>query len=541
MTHFQESAVRNSVTAQPDRSGIPYWQNDQFSTLLEVQRQAGMAQPAVQHDHTLDPVFSNPGTLQVGVNSTMMGLNMSANGYRPVEYSEYHEFAQVQQELSQALEEFDQPPSVALHMPKRVTVKTPTGPRSMRRPGLAGAAALVNGQYCCQWTGHGIACGHKFTDAKSLNDHIRAHHVRGAATFLCQWSGCDKSGFPTANKLVRHVHSHTGYKPYPCTHCPQAFVTKDQLDKHLTTHTGAKDFVCTWPGCGRSFAVKHALDGHTNSVHLKAKKHVCPHCSQAFDDSSNLSKHKKQVHNKDTGIHCPARHTDGCSYVDSRKDKMKDHCEKEKHGLEVIHDAHAWNLWVQRFKTCSKKHTARRHCHHIVSTAPNLQFSNASSAVSCPISMRTPVVDCSKQGCNLPACVPCPSFCPDLQNVGHLHHHTEFPHFDDEPCDPCDVHCNPCSAHCDPCEDDCDSGHCNDDHCELADEQQCDNEQICTLPHCRSGTSTPSSQPATPREMPSDSYFPYNPLQGVDGDLFQDQGQPFQFGAGRLPEYMFTG
>ncbi|EME89399.1 uncharacterized protein MYCFIDRAFT_7747, partial [Pseudocercospora fijiensis CIRAD86] len=123
--------------------------------------------------------------------------------------------------------------------------------------------------------------------------------------FVCQWSGCDKGSFPTANKLVRHVHSHTGYKPFPCPSCTHAFVTKDQLDKHLTTHTGAKDFVCNWPGCGRSFAVKHALDGHMNSVHLKAKKHICPYCTQAFDDSSNLSKHKKQVHNPDTGIKCP--------------------------------------------------------------------------------------------------------------------------------------------------------------------------------------------------------------------------------------------
>jgi hypothetical protein len=53
--------------------------------------------------------------------------------------------------------------------------------------------------------------------------------------------------------------------------------------------------------------------------------------------------------------------------------------------------------------------------------------------------------------------------------------------------------------------------------------------------------STPSSRPGTPRGMPSDSYFPYNSLQGAGGDLFQDQEQPFQFGTGRLPEYMFTG
>jgi hypothetical protein len=41
--------------------------------------------------------------------------------------------------------------------------------------------------------------------------------------------------------------------------------------------------------------------------------------------------------------------------------------------------------------------------------------------------------------------------------------------------------------------------------------------------------------------MPSDPYFPYNTISGVEGDLFQDHGQPFQLAQGRLPEYMFTG
>lgn len=65
--------------------------------------------------------------------------------------------------------------------------QTPTGPRTMRRPGLAGAPALVCGRYCCHWTVGGGMCHQQFEDAKALNDHIRAHHVRGAGTFVCQW------------------------------------------------------------------------------------------------------------------------------------------------------------------------------------------------------------------------------------------------------------------------------------------------------------------------------------------------------------------
>ncbi|SMY19429.1 unnamed protein product [Zymoseptoria tritici ST99CH_1A5] len=362
MSRFQESALRNSAAdeaaaaAAAAASSLPYWHpSSQFSSLIDPQHDPAMS---LSDGHgqaaALGYDFSNnqlPGQQQ-----TNMTFDV-AQDQRYMDFTGMNGFPQQQQQQQQQMQQQQQQPLPDMSQYGPMSkVKTPTGTKSMRRPGLAGASALMNGQYCCHWTAQGVACRHKFLDAKQLNDHIKAYHVRGAGNFLCHWAGCDKGNFPTANKLVRHVHSHTGYKPFPCSSCSQAFVTKDQLEKHLTTHTGAKDFVCTWPGCDRSFAVKHALDGHMNSVHLKAKKHTCPHCGQAFDDSSNLSKHKKQVHNPETGIKCPARHTHGCMYVDSRKDKLKEHCEHEHHGLETIHDPHAWNLWVLQFKSASRNH-----------------------------------------------------------------------------------------------------------------------------------------------------------------------------------------
>jgi zinc finger protein ZIC 1 len=328
------------------------------------------------------------------------------------------------------------------------------------------------------------------------------------------------------------VHSHTGYKPFPCPSCTQAFVTKDQLDKHVTTHTGAKDFVCSWPGCDRSFAVKHALDGHVNSVHLKAKKHICPHCSQAFDDSSNLSKHKKQVHHPDTGIKCPARHTHGCMYVDSRKDKMKEHCERHRHGLETVTDPHAWAFWVQQFRSTSKKAESRR------SSRP---ISRASSLLSCTTTASTTLAaaaaaavppDCDSQACTLPVCHhPCTLLCHDL-----------FPAHDpfSQPCDADD-----CDG-LEPCTDD----PCTDPHCDFS-QYPCDlwhppcdlppsscpappcNMPVCP-PQCRSATSTPSSVPHTPyesaRDSSSSSLYSY-------GDTFHGTEHPFHMQP--ADEYMF--
>lgn len=507
MTRFEESALRDSATnaaAEANPSALPYWHpRSHFSSLIDPQHDGEVHASSSNTDHAFPPFSNDQLTAQ------SMDLDLSE---RPVNFSQLAEFTSAHSHTDTFCNT-----ELAMSPPPLYNVKTPTGTRSMRRPGLAGAPALVNGHYLCHWSVNGIACRHKFLDSKSLNDHIRSHHVRGAGSFVCQWSGCGKGSFPTANKLVRHVHSHTGYKPFPCPNCTQAFVTKDQLDKHLTTHTGAKDFVCSWPGCGRSFAVKHALDGHMNSVHLKAKKHICPHCTQAFDDSSNLSKHKKQVHNPETGIKCPARRTHGCTYVDSRKDKMKEHCERECHGLETVSDPHAWNLWVQQFKSASKKAESRRSSSRSVSGTPISRASSMSISSSTPFStaslLRAPSIECSKQGCNIPVCLPCNILCNDLFPA-----HDAFQPCDDAGCDPCDP--------------------CDDEDCDPTTRQPC-NIQPCTIPHCRSGTTTPS-QPATPHGVSRAPFYSYHSIGGsTEPDPFQDAEHPFQLNSAQLNDYMF--
>ncbi|KAM3418796.1 hypothetical protein BST61_g4766 [Cercospora zeina] len=473
MTRFQESALRNTVVEQ-DPSTLPYWHpSSHFSSL-------------VNPDHVQGDELHY---------QALRSEQMPPPSQQSAAYTPFSDISQLAQEFAPAEQ------SSSPHYSPLVSVKTPTGTRAVRRPGLAGAPAL-------------------FADAKTLNEHVRSHHVRGAGSFVCQWQGCDKGSFPTANKLVRHVHSHTGYKPFQCPSCTQAFVTKDQLDKHLTTHTGAKDFVCSWLGCGRSFAVKHALDGHMNSVHLKAKKHICPHCSQAFDDSSNLSKHKKQVHNPETGIKCPARHSHGCTYVDSRKDKLKEHCERECHGLEIANDPHKWNLYVQGFKSASKKAESRRS--RDISGTPMSRASSISSIPFAPTPFRVPAFECSKQDCSIPPC-------------------------DDAACDPCD----PCNdPDCDPTtRQECSIEPCTMQHhepctlqhgaCSVHHHTGCTlQHEPCTIPNCRSATSTPSQPPTPHGTVAQQAFYAYNPISGQN-ETFQDAEHPFQLSTAQLDEYMF--
>lgn len=39
-----------------------------------------------------------------------------------------------------------------------------------------------------------------------------------------------------AARLTEHARTHSGEKPYPCTHCPAAFRSRSNLDKHIRLH-----------------------------------------------------------------------------------------------------------------------------------------------------------------------------------------------------------------------------------------------------------------------------------------------------------------
>ena len=176
---------------------------------------------------------------------------------------------------------------------------------------LAGASATLAGHFCCSWLIQGQPCFLCFESAQALDNHIKNDHAGKDGTYRCLWQDCCKhdpatktSGsinFGNKPKLMRHVHSHTGYKPFPCPYpgCDKGFVTKEQLKNHETTHTKSRKFKCDQ--CGKAFAVKSALTTHITAVHEEKKIHKCDLCGKAFADSSNLSKHK-QTHFRDSGV-----------------------------------------------------------------------------------------------------------------------------------------------------------------------------------------------------------------------------------------------
>ena len=192
---------------------------------------------------------------------------------------------------------------------------------------LLGAAATLDGHFCCSWQVYGQTCFLCFESAEALDNHIRNDHAGKDGTYQCLWQDCSKSDIASNNasplnfgnkpKLMRHVHSHTGYKPFPCIHpgCDKGFVTKEQLKNHETTHTKSRKYKCDV--CGKAFAVKSALTTHITAVHEERKIHTCEICGKSFADSSNLSKHK-QTHFRKSDI-SRARSTRGTSISTSTR------------------------------------------------------------------------------------------------------------------------------------------------------------------------------------------------------------------------------
>lgn len=86
----------------------------------------------------------------------------------------------------------------------------------------------------CLWPG----CTHPdaFPDPATLMAHLSEEHVgKGKDSYTCQWDNCDRT-FRSRQKVLRHLQSHTGHRPFVCPVCEQAFGEAAPLAAHMRRH-----------------------------------------------------------------------------------------------------------------------------------------------------------------------------------------------------------------------------------------------------------------------------------------------------------------
>uniref|UniRef100_A0A8C5CIV5 Pleiomorphic adenoma gene 1 n=1 Tax=Gadus morhua TaxID=8049 RepID=A0A8C5CIV5_GADMO len=106
--------------------------------------------------------------------------------------------------------------------------------------------------------------------------------------FPCQV--CQKA-FNSVEKLKVHSYSHTGERPYRCSHpeCTKAFVSKYKLLRHTATHSPEKNHKCSY--CEKMFHRKDHLKNHLHTHDPYKEAFACPQCGKSYNTKLGFKRH----------------------------------------------------------------------------------------------------------------------------------------------------------------------------------------------------------------------------------------------------------
>uniref|UniRef100_A0A3P9D5U5 Pleiomorphic adenoma gene-like 2 n=1 Tax=Maylandia zebra TaxID=106582 RepID=A0A3P9D5U5_9CICH len=163
-----------------------------------------------------------------------------------------------------------------------------------------------------------LVCGALFTSPEKLRLHALSH--TGEKPFHCSHPHCPKA-FSSKYKLFRHMATHSPQKTHQCSFCEKMFHRKDHLKNHLQTHDPNKEaFKCE--ECGKHYNTKLGYKRHVAMHSATAGDLTCKVCMQSYESTPVLLEHLKSHSGKSSAGTKEKKHP--CDHCDRRFYTRKD-------------------------------------------------------------------------------------------------------------------------------------------------------------------------------------------------------------------------
>ena len=150
-----------------------------------------------------------------------------------------------------------------------------------------------------------------------LKNHISRVHG-DERPFVCLYMNCNKSYAKRGDLNTHEKYSHVKLKKFKCNMCAMKFINAGKLSKHVNQiHTLVGRHHCAL--CQKNFRDKQALELHNEAVHKKISL-ACSQCGKGFSWQGNLTRHRKDVHQKEKSHICSF-----CGKTFSQNSSLKGH------------------------------------------------------------------------------------------------------------------------------------------------------------------------------------------------------------------------
>merc|ERR1712129_313951 len=90
------------------------------------------------------------------------------------------------------------------------------------------------------------------------------------------------------NRIAKRKQRRNYPNLYKCPHCEYTSKYKRNLPRHIRTHTGEKPFPCTIGDCNKRFRDRSTLANHIRRHNGTLKKVQCPHCEHVAETKAHL-------------------------------------------------------------------------------------------------------------------------------------------------------------------------------------------------------------------------------------------------------------